>query len=315
MQEKRYYGRGKLLITGEYAVLDGALALAIPTKQGQALHLQSGTEDKIVWKSQVKGEESPWFEAQFDLQGRLLHSSDNLVGQRLEQLLAAAKELNPAFLHSNNPLHIEALLEFPRNWGLGSSSTLLHVLADWAKVNPYELMYKSFGKSGSGYDLACAGADKALLYQLQNGPHLKSVDLPWAFSKQLLWVYRDVKQDSRSAIEQYRNRTAGFSKQELEDFLEQVSDLSLASSKVEDLSSFEQLLFEHEELLGAVLGMQPVQQSHFSDYTQGVIKSLGAWGGDFILATAQDPVKASLYFKEKGYNTLLTTEQLLYPSL
>ncbi|PQJ16584.1 GYDIA family GHMP kinase [Aureicoccus marinus] len=315
MQEKRYYGRGKLLITGEYAVLDGALALAIPTIQGQSLHLQSGTSDHIVWKSQVKGEASPWFEAQFDLEGHLLESNDIVVGERLEQLLGAARELNPVFLEEKQPLQIEALLEFPRQWGLGSSSTLLHLLAQWAGVDPYELMYKSFGKSGSGYDLACAGAEKALLYGLENGPKQEDVDLPWTFSQQLLWVYREVKQDSRSAIEQYRKRTANFSKQELEDFLEQISALSLACSQATELSSFEQLLSKHEELLGAILGMPPVQDSHFSDYTQGVIKSLGAWGGDFILATAQDPAKASLYFKEKGYNTLLTTEQLLYPSL
>ena len=35
--KKTFYSNGKLLITGEYVVLDGAKALALPTKYGQNL--------------------------------------------------------------------------------------------------------------------------------------------------------------------------------------------------------------------------------------------------------------------------------------
>ena len=35
--EKTYYSNGKLLLTGEYVVLDGAEALAVPTRFGQNL--------------------------------------------------------------------------------------------------------------------------------------------------------------------------------------------------------------------------------------------------------------------------------------
>ena len=35
--KKTFYSNGKLLITGEYLVLDGARSLAIPTKFGQFL--------------------------------------------------------------------------------------------------------------------------------------------------------------------------------------------------------------------------------------------------------------------------------------
>jgi hypothetical protein len=34
-----------------------------------------------------------------------------------------------------------------------------------------------------------------------------------------------------------------------------------------------------------------------------MIKSLGAWGGDFVLATGDD--KTISYFKSKGYNTVI----------
>ena len=37
METQTFYSNGKLLITGEYVVLDGAKALALPTKFGQSL--------------------------------------------------------------------------------------------------------------------------------------------------------------------------------------------------------------------------------------------------------------------------------------
>ncbi|MEM0993828.1 MAG: GHMP kinase, partial [Bacteroidota bacterium] len=38
-QPTSYYAHGKLLLTGEYAVLDGAVALAVPSKLGQRLDI------------------------------------------------------------------------------------------------------------------------------------------------------------------------------------------------------------------------------------------------------------------------------------
>ena len=41
----------------------------------------------------------------------------------------------------------------------------------------------------------------------------------------------------------------------------------------------------------------------------GEIKSLGAWGGDFILASALDKNPTD-YFKSKGFNTVLNFNEL-----
>jgi mevalonate kinase len=38
-----FYSHGKLLITSEYAVLDGAKALALPTRLGQKLSVSKNT--------------------------------------------------------------------------------------------------------------------------------------------------------------------------------------------------------------------------------------------------------------------------------
>ena len=59
-----FYSNGKLLLTGEYAVLDGALSLALPTKLGQKMTVTEMASEKIIWKSlDEKGR--IWFETDF----------------------------------------------------------------------------------------------------------------------------------------------------------------------------------------------------------------------------------------------------------
>ena len=67
-------------------------------------------------------------------------------------------------------------------------------------------------------------------------------------------------------------------------------------------------MLKHEEIIGTLIGIKPVQQRLFYDYN-GAIKSLGAWGGDFILAcgNAQTPS----YFADKGYTTCIPYSDLI----
>jgi hypothetical protein len=46
----------------------------------------------------------------------------------------------------------------------------------------------------------------------------------------------------------------------------------------------------------------------FNDY-KGAIKSLGAWGGDFILVTGNED--SISYFKKKGYNTIIPYSKMV----
>ena len=61
METQTFYSNGKLLITGEYVVLDGAKALALPTKFGQSLVVKSGQNHQIKWTS-FDSDKSIWFE-------------------------------------------------------------------------------------------------------------------------------------------------------------------------------------------------------------------------------------------------------------
>ena len=59
--KQTFYSNGKLLLTGEYVVLDGALALALPTKFGQNLIVEPIPSEQILWKS-FDQDGSVWFE-------------------------------------------------------------------------------------------------------------------------------------------------------------------------------------------------------------------------------------------------------------
>ena len=65
---------------------------------------------------------------------------------------------------------------------------------------------------------------------------------------------------------------------------------------------------EHEQIVSNTIQLKPIQKLLFSDYF-GQTKSLGAWGGDFILATGnEDSLK---YFNQKGFQTVIKYQDLI----
>ncbi|MFH4967659.1 GYDIA family GHMP kinase [Gaetbulibacter sp. M240] len=300
---KVFSSHGKLLLTGEYVVLDGALALALPTKYGQTLHAELSSNSKIVWKS-YDNEGNIWYEDTFELK-QLEKSiiSDNPNSKRLIEIINAARELNPNFLKDFQGFKVSTYLEFPRNWGLGSSSTLINNIAQWAEVDAYILLDKTFG--GSGYDIACAQHKTPILYEL-DGPTRKvqPVNFNPDFKPQLYFVHLNKKQNSRDGIKHYQTH-----KKNLAHLITKINAITKDLLACTTLSDFGKGIRAHETLISEITQQTPVKDLYFQDFN-GAIKSLGAWGGDFILVTSEtDP---SAYFKERGYDTILNyTEMIL----
>ena len=170
----RFRSNGKLLITGEYLVLDGAMALAVPTKRGQSMLVEAGPKGTLNWQSFDHNQEC-WLEVVFELPSlRILsetftsdsEGAGNSVAIKLQEVLQIAKRLNPDFLVTEDGYVVQSFLQFPRNWGLGSSSTLVNNVASWSSADPFRLQFESFG--GSAYDIACAQVDGPIQYQLLN---------------------------------------------------------------------------------------------------------------------------------------------------
>ncbi len=307
---ERFYSNGKLLITGEYLVLDGARSLALPTKKGQALNAQPIEDSRLIWES-FDEQNNPWLQVEFDLPGLRIISetfasniedgSDSL-GLKLQEALLEAKKLNPDFLKDTKGWYIKSNLDFPRNWGLGSSSTLINNIAQWAKIDAFSLQFKIFG--GSGYDIACAQHDSPIIYQLKDQePIIERVNFDPIFKAQLYFVHLNKKQNSRDGIARYQKFQA-----DKYAFKEEVSALTNAILIADSLTDFDQILMEHERLIASVIDQKPVQQVLFSDYF-GQTKSLGAWGGDFILATGNEHTPN--YFKKKGFPTIIPYQEMV----
>ena len=302
---QHFYGHGKLLITGEYLVLDGALALAIPTKKGQKLTVAEAEQPGITWEG-LKESGEVWFT--FHLDYALFNQSQPAASEnpeiRLLQILLAAQKLNPEFLKEQPSLKVTTQLEFHQKWGLGSSSTLIYMLAQWAEVDAYKLLELTFG--GSGYDIACAGNDSPILYQRsEDVPQVFQTNFYPDFSDQLFFVYLNKKQNSREAIANYRKQPEARKKEAIQ----KVSGITETLLTVDSIFSFNVLIEAHERIIASVLNIQTVKQTLFPDF-KGSIKSLGAWGGDFILATGGPEAKD--YFKAKGYETILSFDEMIF---
>ena len=279
-------------------VLDGAKALALPTKLGQRLSVTHNDNAFHHWQSlDHRGE--VWFECTFDLQlTRTIRTSDTQRAQVLLQILQYIQSRHTQLF--TNAIVFTTKLDFNPEWGLGSSSTFIHNLAQWSGVQAFDLLQISFG--GSGYDVAVAIADKPIVYRMDGQkPRWKKVAIDWHFKDQLWFVYLNQKQNSREGIRQYKAHPAN-QKQ-----IEQISNITEQLLSCNDLTAFEKIIHQHESLISNIIQLKTVKEKLFSDYS-GSIKSLGAWGGDFVLATGSD---APAYFNAKGYETVISYQDFI----
>lgn len=281
------------MLFGEYLVLNGSDCLAFPLKFGQTLSVTKS--DGITWESYSK--HGIWFSVSMSNDFTVLDTNNEEVAGILRQLFLVIRAEKPD-LDFNQRFKAEA--NFELNWGLGSSSTLISLLSQWSGVEPRKLLDVSFG--GSGYDVACATATAPILYATGNVK--KEVLLPESITNQLLFVYSGNKQNSREEIKRFKKSEVT---QHQVDAMNEMISNALQTDKIE---VFEQQLDLSEELISSTIETTKLKQRLFTDYPYS-IKSLGAWGGDFFLATYRDLETAKSYFEEKGYDVLFTYQEFI----
>ncbi len=308
-KDQYFFGHGKLLLSGEYFVLDGAQALALPTKVGQSLSVKYSPSfsPKLTWKSfDLNGD--LWFEATYEFwHFNCLDAEVTADRLFLQKVLKAARAQNTHFLRDDVDVYVETRLGFPLSWGLGSSSSLIYNVAQWAYVSAFELSFKTYG--GSGYDIACAQSEGPITYRKgSSGPNWGPVTFNPEFKDQLYFVYLGNKQDSRAGIAHYQERVPQTERSKI---AEQISKLTESMLNCKTLGEFEAVIASHEKIVSEALEIPRARELHFSDYW-GEVKSLGAWGGDFVLVTSAHPQQETKnYFKEKGYNVFINYSDLI----
>jgi mevalonate kinase len=284
--------------------MDGATAFAIPTKFGQSLEIIPSEKQGIRWKSYDQNK-TIWFEDTFtyaEISSPLpITTKQNSKRETLLKILQKAKRMNSSFLEGAKGWKVTAKLNFPRDWGLGTSSTLINNIAQWAGVESFVLLSASFG--GSGYDVAAAKNNTPILYKKHDGhPLIEKVEIHWSFTDRLFFVHLNKKQDSKEGIRHYRKTKPTITQ------LTAVSAISHSLLVAETLSEFEILLQKHEEIISKIIQLPTIKKRLFNDYEK-TVKSLGAWGGDFILATGDE--KDMEYFRKKGYHTIIAFPDML----
>ena len=307
MKTSRYYSHGKLLLTGEYLVLKGAGALAVPLIFGQSLTVSEDSSGKINWVTMADGKQ--WLKAVFDLDDlTIIDATDTAKAEALRRFIIAAHRMNPELLKNSTGFSVLADVEFDLQWGFGSSSSLISNLAGWFGIDAFDLHFLL--SKGSGFDIACARAGGPLFYRLsEKGPLVEPVAFKPAFSKHIFFVYLGQKQDSAQSIKNF-GKISGNHETEIA----AVSKISADIVKAATLEEFENIIVEHEKILAQVLGVKPLKERRFDDF-QGCVKSLGAWGGDFAMFTWKgDRQSLAGYLAAKKLTVFFSFDELVFYS-
>ncbi|MFP4468970.1 MAG: GYDIA family GHMP kinase [Bacteroidales bacterium] len=363
----RWVSNGKLMISGEYLVLSGAMALAMPVSYRQTLTVEKrpALRASLNWHTRIKG--NPWLQTRFSLPGlesltqpekatqgierargeegaqgkEGAHGEDVAQGEEgswgeegarggkglqrkhttpqqeeisreesadfVRNVLRAAMELNPDFLAGQHHWEAVSDIGFDREWGLGSSSSLISNVAWWASIDPYALFFMI--SKGSGYDIACARSSRPVLYQYQGPhtpPHVETTHFNPVFGDQLVFVYSGRKQSSEKSL---RTFNPGIVRQE---DIRNISALSQKMAVTQSLATFMEAMEQHERITAGYLHQTPLQADFFPDFP-GSVKSLGAWGGDFFMAAADSPREEIVgYFHRRGFRTVIPFTEMRY---
>lgn len=299
---KSLFSPGKLLLTSEYFVLDGALALAVPTNPGQEFFYEEKSDQKSIVNWQALHQNQPWLNVTIDYSTwEILNTNLPEAADFICNVLRNVQKLSSTKFQGDESYNLKTNLQFPANYGLGSSSTLMNNLAEWSDIDAFKLNDWSLG--GSGYDIAIAQQKSPILFQVDNQKRVFStVDFNPIFKDELIFIHLNQKQDSREGIQLYR------SKEKSQDLIQFFTELTQEVVATNSLSDFSKLMQIHEEKISQFLGISTVKNNFFSDCPV-FVKSLGAWGGDFVMSRKFEGYHE--YFSHKGFSTIFDYSDLI----
>ncbi|AZI39042.1 GYDIA family GHMP kinase [Epilithonimonas vandammei] len=297
----RIFSPGKLMLTSEYVAVDGALVLAIPTKLGQELFYTENENQKslIFWEAYHQNQ--LWLKATIDYNNwKIIETNDFKASEFILKTLKNVQNLSEIKLKNDTSYHVKTNLQFPSDFGLGSSSTLMNNLAEWANIDPFILNEISLG--GSGYDVAVAKEKSAVLYSRFPERVYETIDFQPNFKDELIFIHLNQKQDTREGISHYKSKPTS---------TELINDYSKLTKKIvnsQNLEEFSELMTIHEQKLSDFLATPTVKEKYFQD-CPSFVKSLGAWGGDFVLASKFGDYQD--YFKQRGFPKIFSWKDLI----
>lgn len=275
------------MLCGEYVVIIGVEALALPVSLGQWMYVwefdSPGGGDRLIWEAKEK-DGSTWLNESFALPLEAMEAEAEKSSERdrsrevLHSMLSMVAE---GFWKTGKSYRIETQLEFDRSSGLGSSSTMVANFARFAGLDAQKVQQKVLG--GSGYDVAVAELGKGLVFW--KNAEVANWDA-WKLSADLTskWkiVFLGKKQNSRNALADVKGKLMEIEK---DDFLmHQLQQVCAAVKMAKQVPMLEAGLEMWQAILAMSLGLEtPYQHFKFQPSKGGLCKWLGAWGGDMLL--------------------------------
>ncbi|SIS96993.1 Mevalonate kinase [Chryseobacterium ureilyticum] len=295
------FSPGKLMLTSEYFAIDGALVLAVPTKLGQEFFFEEKDDNQSLIFWEALHQNKPWLKAVIDYKNwQILETNIPLSAEFILKTLKNVQQLSTIKFKKDFTYHLKTNLQFPADFGLGSSSTLMNNLAEWAEIDPFYLNTISLG--GSGYDIAVAKEKSAVLFQSKPEIKFEKVDFNPSFKNELIFIHLNQKQDSREGINLYK------SKNKFPELINEFSDITKKILLCNELDNFSELMMIHERKISDFIEIPTVKERLFSD-CPSFVKSLGAWGGDFVMSAKFGGYKD--YFWEKGFTTVFEWSNII----
>jgi mevalonate kinase len=295
------YSPGKLMLTSEYFAVDGALVLAVPTKLGQEFFFEEEPDGKCLIFWEAYHQNKLWLKAVIDYKNwQILETNITSSAEFILKTLKNVQSLSEIKLKSTYSYYLKTNLQFPADYGLGSSSTLMNNLAEWSEIDPFHLNTISLG--GSGYDIAVAKAKSAVLYQNKPQIHFEKVDFNPKFKNELIFIHLNQKQDSREGINLYKSKIKS------QNLVDEFSNLTRNILLCGELDKFSNLMMLHEQRISDFVEIPTVKSIFFADCAK-FVKSLGAWGGDFVMSAKFEGYQD--YFWGKGFTTVFEWDDLI----
>lgn len=297
----RIFSPGKLMLTSEYVAVDGALVLAVPTKLGQEFFFTEENDEKSLIYWNAFHQDQLWLETVIDYKTwTISKTNDQKASEFILKVLKNVQDLSDIKFKTNKSYHLKTNLQFPSDFGLGSSSTLMSNLGEWAEIDPFVLNEISLG--GSGYDVAVAKEKSPILYSRFPERVYEKVDFDPIFKDELIFIHLNQKQDTREGISHYKSKLTST------ELINEYSELTRLIVKCQTLEEFSQLMSIHEQKLSNFLGIATVKEKYFQN-CPSFVKSLGAWGGDFVLTSKFGDYQA--YFKKQGFAKIFSWSDLI----
>lgn len=306
-RDSTWHSNGNLIISGEYFVLAGAMALAVPLKSGQTMKVIHNEDNKKVihWTANVTGK--LWFKAELKCDSlEISASSDHKTTLGLQKLLKSIRTIKKDFFTEKGESYsVTCDIGFNREWGWGSSATFITNLSACAGIDPFRL--NRIVSSGSGYDIAASLSEMPIFYRLVGDINeIKPAPFNPPFKNCIRFIYLGKKQSTSevigSSISSVKKNTS---------MIPQINHLTEILASTKDLGEFSRRVAEHEKIISKTLNIKRIKEEYFSDF-EGEIKSLGAWGGDCAMIVSEtDEAYVRGYFERKGLKTIFGFDEIV----